>query len=139
MRHSGAALMYRTFTASKWRRAIGLVLAYALLVQSTLALAIVTRGSVAVDPAISGAFFVICSPNGGHPDGTGDPAPGAIGGHCSFCVLSTALAAATPPSAEFSPTAPAETSAPFVFFVAQAATQTHFPRSGLTRGPPLPV
>jgi hypothetical protein len=132
-------LVFRTFTAFNWRRGIGLVLAYALLVQSTLALAIVTRASVSADSIVAGTFFIICSSNSDHSDpgdGSGPGMPAA--GHCPVCVLSTAIADGTVHPVALPLRRPVTRVAVFSLDAAQA-TALHFPRSGLTRGPPLPV
>ena len=119
-----------------WRRVIGLIAAYALVLQSTLAVALVTAAAPA-DPAFSGTFFVICTADDGvAPGDAGAPVKHAT--HCPICILAASaggLAAQVPVLA-----VPHEAIAVAAAFVsAPHGAFSHPPRAGLSRAPPPTV
>lgn len=87
--------MFRSLHRRGWRGAIGLVAAYALVLQAFLGYAL-TSQAAALGHSRSDGLFVICvSHDGaGAPDGTGVPVDPAA--HCPLCTLSVATAATLP-------------------------------------------
>ena len=114
------------------RRAIGLIAAYAFVLQSFLALSVVSQAAAAGSLSHGGTFFVLClSDNNAAKDDTGVPKPVT---HCPACTLAMASGAAPEPIAVPEQLAYAEQRTPFI--TAQACIAFHQARCGLTRAPP---
>jgi hypothetical protein len=119
-----------------WRRAIGLIAAYAFLLQSFLALSMVTQAAAAGSLSHGGTFFVLClSDDSAAKDDTG--APAKLVTHCPACTLAASSGVAPEPVALPEQLAYAEQRTPFVS--AEACIAFHQARSGLTRAPPQNV
>jgi hypothetical protein len=118
-----------------WRRAIGLIAAYAFLLQSFLALSMVTQAAAAGSLSHGGTFFVLClSDDSTAKDDTGTPKPVT---HCPACTLATSAGVAPEPVALPEQLTYIEQRTPFVS--AEACIAFHQARSGLTRAPPQNV
>ena len=115
-----------------WQGVIGLIAAYALVLQAFLAYSIATQAAAHGDSPYSGSFFVICtSQDNAALDGAGVPVKPTT--HCPICTLS-ASAAGTLPNLVSLPTllpiwqSVSAEQTPFV--LGQYATKPH------SRGPP---
>jgi hypothetical protein len=118
-----------------WRRAIGLIAAYAFLLQSFLALSMVTQAAAAGSLSHGGTFFVLClSDDSTAKDDTGAPKPVT---HCPACTLAASSGVAPEPVALPEQFTYIEQRTPFVS--AEACIAFHQARSGLTRAPPQNV
>ncbi len=120
-----------------WRGAIGMIAAYALVLQAFLAYSMATQAA-AQDPAsFAGSFFVICSSHDADvsdvPDGT--DAKLKLGAHCPTCTLSGPGAAILPGPAVL-PGVPAAFTAHTAFVSTGACVAYHRARAGLSRAPP---
>jgi hypothetical protein len=123
-----------------WRRAIGLIAAYAFLLQSFLALSMVTQAAAAGALSHGGTFFVLClSDDGAGKDiGSTDGAPVKPVTHCPACTLANAAAGVAPEAAVLpEQVSYIEQRTPFI--TADACISFHQARSGLTRAPPQNV
>jgi hypothetical protein len=117
-----------------WRAAVGLIAAYALVLQALLAYSIAAQAAANGD--VSGSFFVICKSDS---DGTTvDGAPAKPSTHCPVCTLAHDVAGPVPDVAAL-PLAPAVVSQSTPFVTAQACLSFHRARAGLTRAPPQNV
>ena len=117
------------------RRAIGLIAAYAFVLQSVLSLSIVSQAAAAGSLSHGGTFFVLClSDDGAAKDDSGVPKPVT---HCPACTLATASGVAPEPTAIPEQLATIEQRTPFI--TAEACIAFHQARSGLTRAPPQNV
>ena len=130
--------MLRFRTSFNWRRAIGLIAAYVLVVQSTLAIGLVTRAATPGDSSFSGMFFVICSgaDEAAAQGDTGAPVTHAT--HCPVCILA-ASAGGIAPYAMALPVLQAVTAAPISTVAAANGVSPHYARAGLSRAPPATV
>jgi hypothetical protein len=126
--------MFRAFHQRMGRRAIGLIAAYALVLQAFLSYSLASQAAVQGDSSHSALFFVICSSEdgGAAPDGAG--APVKSGAHCPICTLS-ASAAATLPDIVSLPIVQVA-AGPASFVSAAACISFHQARAGLSRAPP---
>src|SRR2546422_361036 len=78
-----------------WRRAVGLIAAYAFVLQSFLALSMVSQAAAAGSLSHGGTFFVLClSDDSVAKDGTGAPAKPVT--HCPACTLASSSTGAAP-------------------------------------------
>lgn len=127
--------MFRSIHQRGWRGAIGMIAAYALVLQTFLAYSMATQAA-AQDPAsFSGAFFVICSAHDASdaPDGT--DAKLKLSTHCPICTLAGSATAILPEPAVL-PAMPATFAARTGFVTADACVAYHHARAGLSRAPP---
>lgn len=116
-----------------WRRAIGLIAAYAFVLQSLLALSMVTQAAAAGSLSHGGTFFVLClSDDGAAKDDASAPAKPVT--HCPACTLATASGVSPEPAALPEQLSYVEQRTPFI--TAEACIAFHQARSGLTRAPP---
>jgi hypothetical protein len=120
-----------------WRRAIGLIAAYAFVLQSFLALSMVTQAAAAGSLSHGGSFFVLClNDDGAAQDiGAGNGAPAKPVTHCPVCTLAHDAAGVVPDEAVL-PEQVAYTQQRTPFVTAEACISFHQTRSGLTRAPP---
>jgi hypothetical protein len=126
--------MFEAVFHRSWRAAVGLIAAYALVLQALLAYSIAAQAAANGD--VSGSFFVICKTDS---DGTSvDGAPAKPTTHCPICTLVHDTAGPVPDVAALPlPHAVVSQSTPFV--TAQACVSYHRARAGLTRAPPQNV
>jgi len=118
------------------RRAIGLIAAYAFVLQSFLALSVVSQAAAAGSLSHGGTFFVLClSDDSVAKDDTGAPLKPVT--HCPACTLATASGVAPEPTVIPAQLSYVEQRTPFV--TAQTCFAFHQARSGLTRAPPQNV
>jgi hypothetical protein len=126
--------MFEALFHRGWRSAVGLIAAYALVLQALLAYSIAAQAAASGD--VSGSFFVICKTDS---DGTtADGAPAKPTTHCPVCTLALDGAGAVPGVAAL-PLPHAFTVQPTPFVTAQACVSYHRARAGLTRAPPQNV
>jgi len=127
--------MFRSIHQRGWRGAIGMIAAYALVLQAFLAYSMATQAA-AQDPAsFSGAFFVICSSQDGADAPHGDDTKLKLNTHCPICTLcGSATAILTDPVAL--PAMPAAFAVRTTFVTAEACVAYHRARAGLSRAPP---
>lgn len=119
-----------------WRTAVGLIAAYALVLQALLAYSIAAQAAATGE--VSGAFFVICKTDSGGTTAEGGAAPAKPSTHCPICTLAHDTAGPVPAVAELPlPYAVSAATTPFV--TAQACLSYHRARAGLTRAPPQNV
>src|SRR3954467_1715144 len=118
-----------------WRGAIGMIAAYALVLQAFLAYSMATQAAAQNPASFSGAFFVIClsqdAPDASHH---GD-AKLKLNTHCPICTLAS-FAAATLPDPVALPGLPAALTARTTFVSIDACVAYHRARAGLSRAPP---
>jgi len=128
--------MFRGLFHRGWRAAVGLIAAYALVLQALLAYSIAAQAAASGD--VSGAFFVICKTDSDGAAGEGGAAPAKPSTHCPICTLAHDTAGFVPAALELPlPHAVVSQSTPFV--TAQACLSFHRARAGLTRAPPQNV
>ena len=88
--------MFGAFHKRGWRGAIGLIAAYAIVLQAFLAYSMASQAAAQNASAYTGAFFVLCTsqdnPNAQHDDG----APLKLNTHRPVCTLSGSEAATLP-------------------------------------------
>ena len=115
------------------RRAIGLIAAYAFLLQSFLALSMVTQAAAAGSLSHGGTFFVLClsDDSAAKDDATAPVKPVT---HCPACTLAVASGVAPEPAVLPEQVSYIEQRTPFI--TAEACIAFHQARSGLTRAPP---
>jgi hypothetical protein len=121
--------------SSGWRRAISLIAAYAFVIQSILAISVVTQAGASDGASYSGTFFVICSGNDGSAASGEAGAPIKPNTHCQICVLSISAG-----GIDAQPAVLPAWQAGVVEHTALAGASTfisfHRVRAGLTRAPP---
>jgi Protein of unknown function (DUF2946) len=129
-------MMYGAICRRGLRGVVGLIAAYAIVLQAFFAYSIATQA--AVQGNSSGSFFVICvnSDDAGRMDGMG--APVKPGTHCPICTLSSPQAATVPDFAAL-PAWQAASAERAPFASVQACISYHEARAGLTRAPPQNV
>ena len=131
-----AASMFDKLFHRGWRAAVGLIAAYALVLQALLAYSIAAQAAATGD--VSGAFFVICKNDSNGMTAEGGAAPAKPSTHCPICTLSHGVTGPVPDVAELPlPYAVPAVATPFV--TAQACLSYHRARAGLTRAPPQNV
>jgi len=127
--------MFRRFNQRGWRGVIGMIAAYALVLQAFLAYSLATQAA-AQDPAsFSGAFFVICSSHDTSDAPDGDQAKLKLNTHCPICTAAS-FSAATVPDVVALPGLPAALSVRLAFVSVDACVAYHQARAGLSRAPP---
>jgi hypothetical protein len=115
-----------------WRGAIGLVAAYALVLQAFLAYSTAVQAT-AQDSSYAGDFFFLCTSQD-HPDAPhGGGAPTHT--HCPVCTLSGS-AAGTLPDRVSLPLRQAAKAERTSFVSVAASISFHRARAGLSRAPP---
>jgi hypothetical protein len=116
-----------------WRGAIGLIAAYALVLQAFLAYCTAVQATAQNTSSYSADLFVLCTSqdNPDTPHGNGAP-PNA---HCPVCTLSAAAAGALPDPISL-PLRQAATGGRTPFISAAACISFHRARAGLSRAPP---
>ena len=116
-----------------WRGAIGLIAAYALVLQAFLVYSTAAQATAQDASSYAGDFFLLCtSPN--HPD-TPDGGGAPLNAHCPACTLSESAAGALPDRVLlplWQPAMAERTS----FVSAAACISFHRARAGLSRAPP---
>src|SRR5262245_29299281 len=123
--------MARAICRRGWRGAIGMIVAYALVLQAALAYGIAAQA--ATHGNVSGTFFVICTNDDGLM-ADGATAPVKPSTHCPICTLSGPVAAIVPEAIEL----PALLAVPVArtpFVSVAACLSFHDARAGLTRAP----
>jgi hypothetical protein len=89
--------MFRAFHKRGWRSAIGLIAAYALVLQAFLAYSMASQAAAQGDDSpYSGSFFVLCTSqdDASAADHAGTPVKPVT--HCPICTLSVSAAATLP-------------------------------------------
>ncbi len=127
--------MFSALYGRMWRGAVGMTVAYALVLQAMLAYGIAAQA--AAQGTGHGSFFVVCLTG---DDAAADKASGPAkpNTHCPICTLSDAGAALVPGLPVAQAWQPAQASVtPFV--TAQACISFHQARAGLSRAPPQNV
>jgi hypothetical protein len=128
--------MFEECNRRGWRGAIGLITAYAFVLQVFLAYSIASQAAVLGNS--SGAFFVICVNADTGAAAGGETKPGTPTTHCPICTLTGASAAIVPDLVQLPMWQPASAQrTPFVS--GQACIHFHRARAGLSRAPPLHV
>ena len=127
--------MFRRFHQRGWRGAIGMIAAYALVLQAFLAYSLATRAAAQDPGSFSGAFFVICSSQDGPDAGHDGDAKLKLNTHCPICTVAN-FSAATVPDPVALPKLPAAFTARTAFVSADACVAYHRARAGLSRAPP---
>jgi hypothetical protein len=126
------ALTAGAFRNRGWRGAIGLIAAYALVLQAFLAYSMASQAAAQGDGPYSGSFFIVCTSQDDAAAGhAGAPAKPVT--HCPICILSASAAATLPDIARLplSPPSPHFVSAARTPFILIAyASRPH------SRGPP---
>jgi hypothetical protein len=127
--------MFGAFKKRGLRGAVGLITAYALVLQAFLAYSLTGEAAARDLASDAGAFFVLCAPHdgsGAQPDGGAAP---KLQAHCPICTLSGSAAATLPvPSSLPMLWAVSAERTPFVS--AAACISFHRARAGLSRAPP---
>jgi hypothetical protein len=120
--------MFGAFHQRGWRGAIGLIAAYALVLQAFLAYSTAVQAT-----AQDFSFFVLCTPqdNPDTPHGGGAP----TNAHCPVCTLSGS-AAGTLPDRVLLPLWQAAMAERTSFVSTAACISFHRARAGLSRAPP---
>ena len=126
--------VFRAFHKRGWRGAVGLIAAYALVLQGFLAYSIASQAAVQGNSPYTGSFFVICISHDAAADGdTGAPVKPVT--HCPICTLA-ASAVATLPEPGSLPVQWAASTGPQAFVSVAACVCFHQSRAGLSRAPP---
>jgi hypothetical protein len=128
--------MFRAFSKRGWRGAVGLIAAYVLVLQASLAYGIAAQAAAHGNG--SGSFFVICVNDDSSAATDGAAAPGRPTTHCPICTLTTAAVGIAPDPVALP--LPQSVSAHRTSFVTtEACVSYHRARAGLTRAPPQNV
>jgi len=127
--------MFGAFHKRGWRGVIGLITAYALVLQAFLAYSMASQAAAHGDAPYSGSFFVICTSQDGAVavDGAGTPVKPFT--HCPICTLSASAAVTLPDPASL-PIWQAAMMERTPFVSAAACISFHEARAGLSRAPP---
>ena len=128
--------MSGAFRMRCWRGAIGLIAAYALVLQAFLAYSLAAKAVAQDASAASEAFFVLCVSNDSAAASHDADAPAKPNTHCPICTLSSAGAGLLPdpvamPIRQMALAQPPPSTAVCVSW--------HQVRVGLSRAPPLPA
>jgi hypothetical protein len=127
------ASMFGAFNKRGRRGVIGLIAAYALVLQAFLSYSVVPLAASADSPD-SGSFFVLCAhDNGSAPNDTGSPVQPVA--HCPICTLAASSAAIVPNPAAM-PLRRDGAVQLLSLVSAQAGISFHRARAGLSRAPP---
>jgi hypothetical protein len=121
------------FNTFKWRRAVGLIAAYAFVLQAFLAVSVVTRAA-AVDPAHAGIAFILCATNDPGAASGEAGAPVKSDAHCPICILAASAGGALP-DAIILPVWQRADARP-LYVTATSLIAIHPARAGLSRAPP---
>lgn len=126
--------MFWMFHNSRLTRLIGMVAAYAFVLQATLAYGMAAHAAAQADTGSSGAFFVICSSHGDQTAPDDGNAPATSDAHCPDCTLSIAASALVPDVAAL----PIHRlgAGRTAFVTTAACLSFHRARAGLSRAPP---
>jgi hypothetical protein len=127
--------MFRRFHQRGWRGVIGMIAAYALVLQAFLAYSLVSQAAAQDPSSFSGAFFVICSSQDGADAAHEGDAKLKLNTHCPICT-SASFSAATVPDVVALPGLPAAFSVRLAFVSIDACVAYHQARAGLSRAPP---
>ena len=127
--------MVGAFHKRGWRGAIGLIAAYALVLQACLAYSMASQAAAQSAAADSDSFFVICTSQDGMPVPDDAGAPVKPMTHCPICTLSASAAAMLPDPVSL-PVWQAAMTARTPFVSAAACISFHRARAGLSRAPP---
>ena len=127
--------MFRAFHKRIWRGSVGLIAAYALVLQAFLAFSMTTQAAAQGDPSYSGSLFVICISHDNAAASDGADVPAKQAAHCPICTLSSSTVA-TLPDPVLLPVWPAARTEPATFVSAAACISFHQARAGLSRAPP---
>jgi hypothetical protein len=126
--------MFRAFHKRGWRGAVGLIAAYAIVLQAFLAYSTASQAAARDAASDAAAFFVLCTAqdNSAAPHGDGGPLPGT---HCPICTLSGSGAATLPDPGSL-PVWQGVAAGPTSFVSVGACVSFHSARAGLSRAPP---
>jgi hypothetical protein len=132
----GRASMLRGFYKSGWRGAVGLIAAYALVLQAFLAYGMASQAA-AQDASLDSGAFIICVSHDADPASGGADVP-VKHAHCPICTLSGSSAAvlAEPAPLYARQAAWVERTA---FVSAAACISFHRARAGFSQAPPQGV
>ncbi len=127
--------MAQTFRQGRWRGAIGLIAAYALVLQALAATVVATQAAARGGTLGSASAFAICTSHDvAKPDRSN--APMTPGAHCPICTLPAFAAATLPETTVLLPPPPAPRSASVLRHLVVASAYAVRPGS---RGPPQAV
>jgi hypothetical protein len=128
--------MFEALRKRGWRAVVGLIAAYALVLQAFLAYGIAAQAAAQGDQPVSQSLFVICTHDSGAAvlDGDGG-VPAKPVGHCPLCTMAASVAA-TLPDLVSPPARHAVAAEPAPFAVPVAGLSFHRARAGLSRAPP---
>jgi hypothetical protein len=130
--------MFGAFHKRGWRGAVGLIAAYALVLQAFLTYSMANQTAAQDSSSYAEAFVVLCTSQDSPDVQHGDGAPSKPHAHCPVCTLSGSGAATLPDPESLSGWQIA--SAERVPFVSTAACIFfHQARAGLSRAPPQNV
>ena len=126
--------MFEALKKRGWRGAVGLITAYAFVLEAFLGYSVASRAAVRGDS--SGAFSVICinDDTGARADAPGAPVQPT---HCPICTLTASASLIAPDLVELPPSQPTWERWPFLS--EQACVHFRRVRAGLSRAPPLHV
>jgi hypothetical protein len=127
--------MFRRFHQRGWRGAIGMIAAYALVLQAFLAYSLATQAAAQDPSSFAGDFFVICSSHDASDAPDGDQAKLKLNTHCPICTIAN-FSAATVPDAVALPARTTTFAARLAFVSIDACVAYHQARAGLSRAPP---
>jgi hypothetical protein len=134
-RHEAVASMFGAFHKRGWRGAIGLIAAYAIVLQAFLAYSIASQAAAQSAASDAGAFFVLCTAQDNSAAPHGDGGPLKSNTHCQICTLSGSGAAMLP-DPESLPVWQGVAAGRTPFVSADACISFHSARAGLSRAPP---
>lgn len=123
-----------------WRTAVGLIAVYALVLQATLALNLMSQAA-AQETSADSPFAIICV---SHDQGTaaddaaGGGVPAKPNTHCPLCPVAVSSAATIPDPAAL-PARPFSFAVAAPFVSVDACLSFHRARAGLSRAPPQNV
>lgn len=127
--------MFRSIHQRGWRGVIGMIAAYALVLQAFLAYSMATQAAAQDLASFSGAFFVICSAHDASDAVDGADAKLKLSAHCPICTLAGSATAILPEPAVL-PATPVAFTMRTGFITADACVAYHRARAGLSRAPP---
>ena len=126
--------MFGAFKQRGWSGVVGLITAYAFVLQAFFAYSVASQA--AVHGNSSGAFFVICTNDGTGTGTDGATVPVQPTTHCPLCILTPSSSPILPHTVELPTLWPMSVHwTPFI----SACLSFHRARAGLSRAPPLHV
>ena len=121
-----------------WRRAVGLIAAYALALQAFLAHAALAQAAATGALSQGGAFFIVCVSHDGDAVPGDAGAPVKTASHCPTCTLAAGAGGIVPDAVPLPKWRPGASEQASPVSVANGIF-IHRARAGLTRAPPAMV